>query len=139
MGKVIKEMMIMLLVCLVGMLLFAVAFYEFIPSRKVVPEVTQYSVSEQVQELLADDIDKRNDQVVLTYKVTSSDLNNYKVTNSYVPGKANPFGPVAQDPETNATTNNTSSSTTSNTTSENTQSTNSTTTTNTLIDDGGTK
>ena len=139
MGKVIKEMMIMLLVCLVGMLLFAVAFYEFIPSRKVVPEVTQYSVSEQVQELLADDIDKRNDQVVLTYKVTSSDLNNYKVTNDYVPGKANPFAPASQDPETNATTNNTNSSTTSNTVSGNTQSSNSTTTTNSLIDDGGTK
>lgn len=139
MGKVIKEIMIMLLVCLVGMLLFAVAFYEFIPSRKVVPDVTQYSASEKVQELLADNIDKTNDQVVLTYKVTSSDLNNYKVTKDYVPGKANPFAEVSKDPETNATTNNTNSSTTSNTTSANTQNSNSTTTTNSLIDDGGTK
>ena len=142
MGKIIKEMMIMLLVCLLGILIFAVIFYEFIPNRKVVPEVNQYMASEQVKELMADDIDKRDDQVVLTYKVTSSDLNNYKVTKDYVPGKANPFGPVAQDPETNATTNtttgNTNSSTTTNT-SETTDTTIENTTTNTLIEDGGTK
>ena len=145
MVKVIKEIMIMLLVCLVGMLLFAVIFYEFIPNKKDVPEISRYSPSEQVQSLKADDIDTRDDQVVLTYKVTSSDLTNYKVTKEYVPGKANPFAPVSEDPETNATTNSTgntsSTNSTSNTTSGNT-STNSTSTntsTGRLIEDEGTK
>ena len=104
MSKIIKEIIIMLLTCLVGMLLFAVIFYEYIPNRKIVPEVSQYAPSEQVKEIMADDIDKRNDQVVLTYKVTGSDLNNYKVTKDYVPGKANPFGAVSQDVEASATT-----------------------------------
>ena len=146
MGKVIKEIMIMLLVCLLGMLLFAVAFYEFIPNRKVVPEVVNYEASEKIKELMADDIDQRDDQVVLNYKVTSSDLNNYKVTKDYVPGKANPFAPVAQDPETKATTNNSGNSGNSgNSNSGSTQETNTGTesstseNTSSLIDDGGTK
>lgn len=97
MAKVIKEIIIMLLICLVGMLLFAVIFYEYIPNRKIVPEVTEYSASDKVQELLADNVDEEKSQVVLTYEVTSKDLNNYEATNEYVPGKANPFAVVSQD------------------------------------------
>ena len=50
MTKIIKEIIIMLLVALAGMLLFAVIFYEYIPNRKVVPEVSQYSASEKIKE-----------------------------------------------------------------------------------------
>ena len=144
MSKVFKEIMIMLLTCLVGILLFAVIFYEYIPNRKVVPEVTQYAASEQVKEAMADDIDQRNDQVVLTYKVTSSDLTNYKVTKDYVPGKANPFAVVSQDAEASATTKNGTNGKNSNSnsgTSSKSGGTSSGTTSNTgsLIDDGGTK
>ena len=41
MAKIIKEIIIMLLTCLAGMLLFAVILYEYIPNRKVVPEIAQ--------------------------------------------------------------------------------------------------
>ena len=104
MSKIIKEIIIMLLVCLVGMLLFSVIFYEYIPNRKIVPEVTQYSASDKIKEQMADDIDKKDDQIVKTFEVTSSDLNNFKVTKDYVAGKANPFATVASDAESNATT-----------------------------------
>lgn len=104
MSKIIKEIIIMLLVCLVGMLLFSVIFYEYIPNRKIVPEVTQYSASDKIKEQMADDIDKKDDQIVKTFEVTSSDLNNFKVTKDYVAGKANPFAAVASDAESNATT-----------------------------------
>jgi len=59
MSKIIKEIIIMLLVALAGMLLFAVIFYEYIPNRKVVPEVAMYNASEKIKELKADDIDKK--------------------------------------------------------------------------------
>ena len=95
--KIIKEIIIMLLVCLVAILLLAVLFYEYIPARKVVAEVTTYTASDTVSELLADDIDKKDVDVIL---VTSSDLNNYEATNNYVPGKANPFAAVSTE-ETN--------------------------------------
>ena len=103
--KIIKEIIIMLLVCLVAILLLAVLFYEYIPARKVVAEVTTYTASDTVSELLADDIDKKDVDVILTfeegeYEVTSSDLNNYEATNNYVPGKANPFAAVSTE-ETN--------------------------------------
>lgn len=142
MSKIFKETMIMLLTCLVGILLFAVVFYEYIPNRKIVPEVTQYEASEQVKQAIADDIDKRNDQVVLTYEVTSSDLNNYKYNKKYVAGKANPFAAVAQDPESTSNTNSTNGGSSSTSTSTGNSTNNSSTTENntkTLIEDNGTK
>ena len=132
MSKIIKEIIILLLVCLVGMLLFSVIFYEYIPNRKIVPEVTQYSASDKIKEQMADDIDKKDDQIVKTFEVTSSDLNNFKVTKDYVAGKANPFAAVASDAESNATTsksssNNNSSSSSSSNSSSGSKNTNETT------------
>lgn len=134
MSKIIKEIIIMLLVCLVGMLLFSVIFYEYIPNRKIIPEVTQYSASDKIKEQMADDIDKKDDQIVKTFEVTSSDLNNFKVTKDYVAGKANPFAAVASDAESNATTsksssnnNSSSSSSSSSNSSSGSKSTNETT------------
>ncbi len=104
--KVIKEIMLMLLVCLVGILLFAVLFYEYIPSRKEVSEVTQYSPTSTVSEQLSDSIDSTNENVISTfqydkdaYQVTSTDLNRFKASKEYVPGKANPFAEVSTEPK----------------------------------------
>ena len=100
MAKVIKEIIIMLLVCLATMLLLAIGLYKFIPSKKIVPEITKYVATEEVQDLLQDTIDEQDDDEILytydsgesaSYEVTSSDLKNYQSTNDYVPGKANPF------------------------------------------------
>ena len=92
MAKIIKEIIIMLLVCLITMLLLAIALYQYIPNRKIVPEIVKYSATEEVKDLLDDNINaKEEESVLLTYEVTSSDLNNYQITNDYVPGKSNPF------------------------------------------------
>ena len=104
MAKIIKEIIIMLLICLVGMLLFAVILYEYIPNRKVVPEVAMYNASEKIKELKADDIDKRDETIIKTFQVTSSDLTNYKVANDYVPGKSNPFGTKKTNPDAGSST-----------------------------------
>ena len=96
MAKAIKEIIIMLLICLVTMLILAIVLYKYIPNRKVVPEVVTYAATEEVQDLLNDNIDTKSnsDNVILTYEVTSSDLKNYQSTNTYVPGKSNPFAAV---------------------------------------------
>jgi hypothetical protein len=101
MAKTIKEIIIMLVVCLVTMLLLAIILYQYIPNRKVVPEIAKYTVSDEVQDLLEDNIDtkKDDDNVILTYEVTSNDLNNYKNTNVYVPGKSNPFAKFSEQEE----------------------------------------
>ena len=100
--KVIKEIAIILAACLVGMLLCAIALYNYLPSRKEVPEVATYEPSKSVQESLSDDIDTKSENVILTfeqgqYEVTSKDLNNYENKNIYVPGKSNPFAAVSSD------------------------------------------
>jgi len=99
MAKIIKEIILMLLTCLAGMLLFAVIFYNYIPNRKIVPEVAQYNASEKIKALKADDIDKRNETIIKTFQVTSSDLINYEIANDYVPGKSNPFGSAKSNPD----------------------------------------
>lgn len=98
MTKAIKEIIIMLLICLIAMLGLAIALYKYIPSKKNVPEIAKYEVSEQVQDLLEDNIDKRSDQdrVILTYEVTKGELSGYQTTNDYIPGKSNPFGEVSK-------------------------------------------
>ena len=89
MTKVIKEIIIMLLICLVLMLIFAILFYEYIPSRKVVAEITTYQANDETQQLLSDTIDSQQDtRPIYTYEVTSSELKGFEKTNEYVPGKA---------------------------------------------------
>lgn len=165
--KAIKEIIIMLLVCLVALLLLAVVFYEYIPARKIVAEVTTYNATDTVAQLLTDDIDKKDNSVVLTfeegeYEVTTKDLKNYEATDKYVPGKSNPFAEVKgeeDDDDSNTTstsgnstnsnsststnTNTNSSANTSKNTNSSTKNTNSTTNTNKTDDeyikDKGTK
>ena len=98
MTKAIKEIIIMLLICLIAMLGLAIALYQYIPSKKNVPELVQYQVSEQVQDLLEDNIDQKDDKdrVILTYEVTKGELSGYQTTNNYIPGKSNPFGDVSK-------------------------------------------
>lgn len=98
MTKAIKEIIIMLLICLIAMLGLAIGLYQYIPSKKNVPEIVQYEVSEQVQDLLEDNIDQKSDQdrVILTYEVTKGELSGYQTTNDYIPGKSNPFGEVSK-------------------------------------------
>lgn len=93
MAKAIKEIIIMLMVCLLTMLILAVVLYRYVPNKKVVPNIKKYEVSTEIADLLEDDIDTRpaDNNVILTYEVTSSDLAGYQKSYNYVPGKANPF------------------------------------------------
>ena len=118
--KVVKEIIIMLLACLVAMLIFAVIFYEYIPSRKVIPEVATYEPNKTVKDQLADDIDQRNDNIITSfdsgteYEVTARDLNGYQAVNEYIPGKSNPFAYIVEEVDGEVDGNSTSTNTTSN-------------------------
>ena len=104
--SVIKELIIVLLLCLAIVLILGILFYEYIPISKEVPEEVNYSISDDVQQKL-DEIDenlrdeKHDEDNPVTDSVTSTDLNNYERVKDYRPGKANPFGPyetTATDP-----------------------------------------
>lgn len=140
MAKIIKEIIIILLICLISMLIFAISLYNYIPNRKVVAEVAQYETSAEVEALLADNIDSQDNEIVLTYKVTSSDLNSFEAKNEYVPGKANPFAAVESkttEEGGDGNTANTGNTTGNNTTKEPVDT--NTSTTNSFVEDPGTK
>ena len=89
--NVIKEIIILLLLCLAIILLLGILLYEYVPMSKTVPNPVSYTTPEDVQQELASSSDVDNSQIILTYEVDSTDLNNYERINDYQPGKANPF------------------------------------------------
>ena len=88
--SIIKEIIIMLLLCVAILLILGVLFYDYIPSNKVVPGKRAYSTPENIQEEVNEEVIEAN-KTKITYEVTDADLNIYKQSNSYVPGKRDPF------------------------------------------------
>ena len=102
--NVIKEIIILLLLCLAIILLLGILLYEYVPMSKTVPNPVSYTTPEDVQQELVASSDVDNSQIILTYEVDSTDLNNYERINDYQPGKANPFSSYETSGE-NTTTN----------------------------------
>jgi cytochrome c oxidase assembly protein Cox11 len=105
----IKEIIIMLLLCLAIMLILGIILYEYVPMSKTIPNAVSYTTPENVKQELADSATVDESQIILTYEVDSTDLSNYAKIKDYKPGKANPFSSY----ETTSTTNTTSTSGTS--------------------------
>lgn len=145
--SIIKELIIILLLCLAIILVLGVFLYEYVPSTKIVPEKVSYTTPENVKQELQQVSDIDESQVILTYEVDSTDLNNYKKIQDYKPGKTNPFSSydttTGENTTTNgsstgnSTTNSSDGNSTSNGTNNNTTSSN--TTGGTYFQDKGTK
>ena len=116
---VFKEIIIMLLLCLAIIIILGLLLYDYVPMSKVVPEPVSYITPEQVQKELkeAESIDES--QVIMTYEVNASDLNNYKNINKYNPGKANPFSSYETSTDNKQTTSTNNGSSTGATSSNN--------------------
>ena len=89
--SIIKEMIIVLLLSLAIILVLGIAFYEYIPIAKTVPNEVNYTTPGEAKEELISSEETNEEEVILTYSINSTDLNNYKKTQKYKPGKANPF------------------------------------------------
>lgn len=89
--NIIKEIIIMLLLCLAILLVLGILLYEYVPMTKTIPNPVSYATPENVKQELAKTTEVEEDQIIMTYEVDSTDLNNYKRTQDYKPGKANPF------------------------------------------------
>lgn len=88
---VFKEIFIILLLCVAIVLVLGVIFYDYIPTNKAVPNklstyVTPQDVKTEIDEQIAE-INK----VEVSYEITGTDINLYKQTHSYTPGKIDPF------------------------------------------------
>lgn len=111
---IFKEIIIMLLLCLAIIIVLGLLLYEYVPMSKVVPEPVSYTTPEEVQQELKEAGDVDESQVIMTYQVDSTDLNNYKTINKYKPGKANPFSAYEEKEENQTTTANIKSETNNN-------------------------
>ena len=89
--SVFKEIIIFLLLCLAIILILGILLYEYAPMSKTVPNPVSYTTPEEVQQELSSSSDVDDSQIIMTYEVDSTDLNNYERINDYQPGKANPF------------------------------------------------
>lgn len=87
----IKEIFIILLLCVAIVLILGIVLYDYIPINKEIPKAEAYVTPNDVKEELNENIIQQNDVTIVTYEVTDSDLNIYKQTGSYEEGKANPF------------------------------------------------
>ncbi len=123
--NIIKEIIIMLLLCLAIILILGVILYEYVPSNKILPEEVSYVTPQNIKEELKSTDSIEEDKVILTYEIDESDLTNYQKIKDYKPGKVNPFSTYEEKTEENQsqngqnTTNNNSGSTNSNNSSSN--------------------
>lgn len=106
--KIIKEIIIVLLLSLAIILILGVLLYDYVPMSKIVPEPVSYSTSEEVKQELLKSTDVDQDQIIMTYEIDGTDLNNYKKIQDYKPGKPNPFS-TYKITENNTTNNNATS------------------------------
>ena len=107
--SIIKELIIVLLLCFAIILVLGILLYEYVPVSKTIPNEVSYTTPEEVKEELLTSSDVDENQIVMTYEIDSTDLNNYKKIQNYKPGKANPFSSY----ETQASGSNAGSSQTS--------------------------
>lgn len=124
--NIVKELIIILLLSLAIILILGILLYEYVPMSKIIPEPVSYTTPEEVQKELLASGGVDESQVVMTYQVDSTDLNNYKRTQDYKPGKANPFSSYEQEKQDENTTQNNSQTSSGNNTTNGGTSTNST-------------
>lgn len=89
--SILKEIIIVLLLCLAIILVLGILLYDYVPISKTIPNQVAYTTPEDVKQELLGSGTLDTSQVIMTYEVNSDDLNNYKRVKDYNPGKANPF------------------------------------------------
>lgn len=92
----IKEVIISLLVCLLVLVGLSFAFYNFIPTNKVIPEKIEYKASEEIKQELGTEVNNNSENIIKTYEITANDLDQYQKNKDYNPGKKNPFAAISQ-------------------------------------------
>ena len=89
--NIIKEITIFLLLTLAIILVLGVLLYEYVPMNKIIPEKVLYTTPEQAKAELKEDVSENNEELYIDYHIDSTQLNNYKKIQEYIPGKKNPF------------------------------------------------
>lgn len=107
---IIRETIIILLLCLAIILILGVVLYNYVPTNKLIPQEVSYTQTEEVKKAIEESVSNQNSQVILTYEVDETDLDNYEKVRDYKKGKTNPFSSYQKEDSQNSTESNTSNS-----------------------------
>lgn len=88
--SVIKEIFIMILLCIAIVLILGILFYDYIPTNQMIPTKEAYVTPNDVKEEINEQITEI-EKTEISYEITDADLNIYKQSSSYKPGKKDPF------------------------------------------------
>lgn len=96
MKMIFKEIIITLLVCIAILLILSIIFYSYNPLNKVIPSEIAYTTPQEVKNQIGEGEvkDILDESYNVVYSITDSDLNKYKKSNRYVPGKEHPFSSI---------------------------------------------
>jgi hypothetical protein len=95
---VLKEMIIVLLLCVAILLILSILFYDYNPINKVVPNKIAYTTPENIRNELEEESVEDNVSIEnKVYTIDGSDLNIYKKSNSYNQSKQNPFASTTSE------------------------------------------
>ena len=100
---ILKESIIIVLLCVAILLVLSILFYDYNPISKVVPNKIAYSAPENIKEELEEETIKNTLEMQnKVYTIEGSDLNIYKKSKTYDPSKVNPFASTTSE-STNST------------------------------------
>ena len=78
--SVIKEILIMLLLCVAIVLILGVIFYNYIPTNKAIPnKLAAYTTPENVKTEIEEEVEAAEKEEI-TYQIDGTDLKLYKAT-----------------------------------------------------------
>lgn len=103
--SILKEIIIVLLLCAIILFVLGILFYDYNPINKVVPNKIAYSVPENIKNELEENVQNTLSVENKVYTIEGSDLNIYKKSKAYNPSKENPFASTSSEDAN--TTNNT--------------------------------
>ena len=103
--SVIKEILIMLLLCVAIVLILGVIFYNYIPNK-----LAAYTTPENVKTEIEEEVEAAEKEEI-TYQIDGTDLKLYKATHGYTTGKTNPFSASTSVDNVENTENNTETNT----------------------------
>ena len=91
--NILKEVIVILFLCVVIALILGIIFYDYNPIGKVVPNRIAYTTPANIAEELETTTteEKELEPQNKIYKIEGSDLNLYKKSKAYNPSKENPF------------------------------------------------
>ncbi len=122
--SIIKEIIIVLLLCVAILLVLGVLFYDYNPINKVVPNKIAYTAPENIRNELEENVQNNLSIENKVYTVEGADLNIYKKSKTYNPSKENPFASTTSG-STNVVTSGNNVNINTNEKQENTTTTNS--------------